>query len=123
VSVRPLERSLETEMLQCILFDVDGTLYRQAPVRRGMALRLLSSALRNPASALTTALFIRKYRSAQEELRGAGSGSDQLRMACERSGIDCAWGMKCVQEWMERKPLDLISKADLSWPNAVSNKR
>jgi len=102
---------LKIEMLRCIVFDVDGTLYRQVPVRRGMALRLLSYALRDPASALTTALFIRHYRRAQEQLRGVGSRSDQLRVACQRSGTDCVWGMKCVEEWMEKRPLDLIAKA------------
>jgi HAD superfamily hydrolase (TIGR01509 family) len=98
-------------MLRCMVFDVDGTLYRQVPVRRGMALRLLSYALRDPASALKTTLFIRQYRHAQEQLRGVGSRSDQLSVACELSGTDCAWGKKCVEEWMEKKPLDLIAKA------------
>lgn len=98
-------------MLRCMIFDVDGTLYRQAPVRRGMALRFLSYALRNPAPALRTAAFLRQYRRAQEQIRGAGSRSDQLRVACESSGAERAWGMKCVEEWIERRPLDLVGKA------------
>ena len=111
VSVRSLGHGLEIESLRCIVFDVDGTLYRQRPVRRGMALRLLWYALRDPAAARITALFIREYRHAQEQLRAAGLTSDQLRVACERSGTDCAWGTRCVEEWMEKKPLDLVAKA------------
>lgn len=98
-------------MLRCLVFDVDGTLYRQTPVRRGMAFRFLSYALRNPAPALRTAAFIRQYRWAQEQLRGVGSTSDQLRLACEHSGADCKWGARCVEEWMEKRPLDLVAKA------------
>src|SRR4051812_26705840 len=98
-------------MLRCIIFDVDGTLYRQGPVRRGMAVRFLSYALRKPVPALRTAAFIRQYRRAQEQLRGIGSRSDQLRVACERCGTECAWGMKCVEEWIEKRPLDLVAKA------------
>ena len=106
-----LRYSMEIEMLRCLIFDVDGTLYRQAPVRRGMAFRLLTYGLRNPAPALRTAAFIRQYRRAQEQLRGIGSTSDQLRLACEHTGADWKWGSKCVEEWMERGPLDLVAKA------------
>jgi putative hydrolase of the HAD superfamily len=93
------------------IFDVDGTLYRQGPVRRGMALRLLSYSIRNPLAGLKTASFLRHYRRGQERLRGRGSGADQLQAACRNSGVELKWGEACVREWIERRPLDLVARA------------
>jgi FMN phosphatase YigB (HAD superfamily) len=95
----------------CIIFDVDGTLYRQAPVRRAMALRLLSYTIGNPFAGVKTAGFLRRYRRAQEQLRATGAGLDQLQAACRTSGVDLRWGADCVREWIERRPLDLVAKA------------
>lgn len=95
----------------CLIFDVDGTLYRQAPVRRGMALRLLSYSIRNPLAGLKTAAFLRRYRRAQERLRETGSCQDQLQAACRHSGVELDWGEGCVREWIERRPLDLVARA------------
>jgi HAD superfamily hydrolase (TIGR01509 family) len=95
----------------CLIFDVDGTLYRQPPVRRGMALRLLSYSTRNPLAGLKTAAFLRHYRRAQERLRGNGSCRDQLHTACRDSRVKLEWGEGCVREWIEQRPLDLVAKA------------
>ena len=95
----------------CLIFDVDGTLYRQASVRRGMALRLLSYSIRNPLAGVKTAAFLKRYRHAQEQLRGTGSCRDQLRTACLDSGVELEWGEGCVRDWIERRPLDLVAKA------------
>jgi FMN phosphatase YigB (HAD superfamily) len=94
-----------------LIFDVDGTLYRQAPVRRRMALRLLSYSIRNPLAGLKTAAFLRHYRRAQEQLRASGSCRDQLHAACLDNGVELEWGEGCVHEWIERRPLDLVAKA------------
>ena len=94
-----------------MIFDVDGTLYRQAPVRRGTAFRFLCYALRHPAPALRAAAFLREYRRAQEQLRAVGSGPDQLRVACESTGTEYAKAMAYVQCWLEGRPLDLVAKA------------
>jgi beta-phosphoglucomutase-like phosphatase (HAD superfamily) len=99
------------EALRCIIFDVDGTLYRQPPVRRAMAFRLLSYAIANPLAGLKTAKFLRRYRRAQEQLRGAGGGAGQLETACRQTGVEPEWGAGCVREWIERRPLDLVAKA------------
>jgi HAD superfamily hydrolase (TIGR01509 family) len=94
-----------------LIFDVDGTLYRQGPVRRGMALRLFSYTIRNPLAGVKAAAFLRHYRRAQERLRGNGSYRDQLHTACLDSGIKLEWGEGCVREWIEKRPLDLVAKA------------
>jgi HAD superfamily hydrolase (TIGR01509 family) len=95
----------------CLIFDVDGTLYRQTPVRRGMALRLLAYSIRRPLAGVKTAAFLRCYRRAQERLRGTGSCRDQLHTACRDSGVELKWGEECVREWIEKRPLDLVAKA------------
>lgn len=99
------------ETYRTLIFDVDGTLYRQAPVRRGMALRLLAYSIRKPLAGVKTAAFLRRYRHAQERLRGTGSCRDQLHTACRDSGVELKWGETCVRDWIEQRPLDLVAKA------------
>ena len=101
----------------CLIFDVDGTLYRQAPVRRGMALRLLSYLIRNPLAGLKTAAFLRHYRRAQEGLRGTGSCQDQLNTACRDSGVELKWGEGCVRDISDAE-LDLFPVECVSWEDA-----
>lgn len=97
--------------LKGIIFDVDGTMYRQFPVRTRMALRLLSHCSRKPAEGVATFRLIRAYRHIQEELRDTGWSDDQLRLACERASIDPAWGASCIATWIHERPLDLVSES------------
>ncbi len=99
------------EALRLMIFDVDGTLYRQAPVRRAMALRLLSFSIGNPLAGLKTAAFLRHYRRAQEQLRGTATDRGQLETACQHSGVELRWGADCVRDWIERRPLDLVVRS------------
>jgi len=106
-------------VLKAIVFDIDGTLYRQTPLRRAMLFRLVAAHAANPFEGWRTMSALRAYRNAQEHLRGdASSRGDspdniataQLRLASERSGIDCAALSACVERWMEREPLPLLSR-------------
>jgi HAD superfamily hydrolase (TIGR01509 family) len=104
------EVALEFERLRAIIFDLDGTLYRQGSLRRTMALRLLSTHLARPLLGLRTARVLSAYRRAQEQLRTELSEpSDltaaQLRLACESSGCEAQFVAECVDRWMEREPL------------------
>src|SRR5262249_1983166 len=54
------------ERLQAILFDLDGTLYRQRPMQALMAAELLTLALRNPVAAPRRWRVLKEYRKAQE---------------------------------------------------------
>ncbi len=94
-----------------LIFDVDGTLYRQLPVRAGMLLRLISHCLASPSNGLRTVRFLREYRIVQEELRASGCAGDQLQSACERMDVDPGWARACVENWMHCYPLNLIRKA------------
>lgn len=99
--------------VQAIVFDVDGTLYRQAPLRRAMLVRLLAAHAGRPLAAWRTFSALQAYRRAQEHLRGDTSGdlaAAQLRLACERSRLDRASVAACVEQWMEREPLSLLRR-------------
>ena len=95
----------------CLIFDLDGTLYRQAPVRRGMLLRLLLHCGRHPKDGLRTISFIRHFQRAQEELRHSGASADQLKLACRRARVATSWGLNCIEHWFNERPLDLIAQS------------
>jgi putative hydrolase of the HAD superfamily len=109
------ETSLDGASLKAIVFDVDGTLYRQSPLRRAMALRLLSAHIGQPLHGLRTFRVLSAYRKAQEHLRLTADGPSpdlaeaQLRFACERTKSERAFVTACVERWMEREPLDLLA--------------
>lgn len=98
--------------LKAVVFDVDGTLYRQSPLRRTMLLRLLRWTAARPIEGLRTFRTLQAYRHAQEKLRGAVDGdiaAAQLRLACERVKGDPAWVAASVERWMEREPLPYLA--------------
>jgi HAD superfamily hydrolase (TIGR01509 family) len=99
--------------LKAIVFDVDGTLYRQQPVRRAMLARLLKAHLGRPLAGLQTLRWLQAYRNAQERLRqapaaGGGLADRQVRLACESSGAAPTDLRRCVRRWMEEEPLALL---------------
>lgn len=104
----------ELPPVKAVIFDVDGTLYRQPPLRRAMAVRLLRAHLVHPMRGLRTVRVIAAYRRAQEELREVAVDRDlaeaQLQMAAEHTGVDSAEVARCVARWMETAPLDLLAR-------------
>ena len=99
--------------LKAIVFDVDGTLYRQEPVRRAMLGRLLKAHFNRPLVGLRALRWLRAYRRAQERLRGEPPASGdlagrQVRLACAWTGADPADMTSCVRRWMEEEPLALL---------------
>jgi HAD superfamily hydrolase (TIGR01549 family) len=104
---------VDCDRLAAVVLDVDGTLYRQDVVRRGMLLRLLRAHAARPAEGLRTVRALRAYRRAQEHIRRApeayaDAAAGQVRLACEWTGLDAAAVGACVERWMEREPLDLV---------------
>ena len=92
-----------------VLFDLDGTLYRQPPVRALMAAELAARALVEPVKAWPRWKALAAYRRAHERLRVASPGGSvadvQLRMAASSVGLpveDVRW---LVEEWMIDRPL------------------
>jgi HAD superfamily hydrolase (TIGR01509 family) len=104
--------------IRAVIFDVAGTLYRSAPVRRGMLRRLLMHVLLHPRRGLRDIGRLRAFRHAQEHLRGAPDSDDldalQIEHACRVSGGTPAEMRSCVNEWMSRRALDLVRTAAMT---------
>ena len=103
-----------TDRLKAIIFDVDGTLYEQAPVRRAMLYRILRANLTSPRQGMVTLQALRSYRKAHEELRHSppDSGeiaSAQLLLASKRAGLSPEIVASYVTRWMEEEPLSLLA--------------
>ena len=99
--------------LKAIVFDVDGTLYRQGTLRRAMLIRLLAAYAGHPANGWKTFSALRAYRHAQEQLRGDTSGDvadAQIRLTCQRTNIDRHSVVACVDRWMQQEPLAFLPK-------------
>lgn len=95
---------------RAVVLDVDGTLYRQRPLRRKMALALVGAHLFRPNLGWQTVKALRAYRHAHEELRARGDtvddpGREQVALAAESSGIPRERIALVVAHWMEQAPL------------------
>ena len=100
--------------LKAIVFDVDGTLYRQGPLRRAMLFRLLAGHAAHPLNGWRTLRILRAYRQAQEHLRDDTSGdvaAAQIARTCERTKIAPSAVVECVERWMEREPLTFLPQS------------
>ena len=100
--------------LKALIFDVDGTLYEQAPLRRAMLYRILRANLTTPRQALVTLQSLYHYRKAHEKLRNArpdsgGIASAQLALASQAAGVSPEIVASCVARWMEQEPLSLLA--------------
>lgn len=94
-----------------MLFDLDGTLYRQAPLRSLMAMELLTLPLSGWLKAPQRFRALRIYRKAQEELRstdGRAPGAAQLLTAARRTGLPVDEVERLVNEWMISRPLKYL---------------
>ena len=104
--------------LKAIVFDLDGTLYRQDSLRRAMLLRLLRAHTTRPLSGLRTFRVLAAYRQAQERLRESATSSAtrtdlaeaQLQLTCELTNVEPAFVTRCVARWMEQEPLALLAR-------------
>src|SRR4051812_43781798 len=73
-----------------VLFDLDGTLYRQRPMRRLMAAELALLAIRHPLRAPAIWRVLSEFRRAQESMRlapGHSRAADQIEVTAKRSGM------------------------------------
>lgn len=97
--------------IKAVLFDMDGTLYRQRPLRLLMALELATLPLAGPGKALARLTALRAFRKAQEELRlwrGDGPPPSQTDIASRASGLSVAEVDALVADWMIRRPLKYL---------------
>ncbi len=101
------------DRIRAVVFDVDGTLYRQPPLRACMAGELAAAALRSPRGAARTARVLAEFRRVREELRGIEPAGESLEavsfgIAGDRLGVPPAEVARLVEEWMQRRPLKYL---------------
>jgi HAD superfamily hydrolase (TIGR01509 family) len=101
---------------KALIFDLDGTLYDQAAVRRAMLRRLLSAHLTSPVRGFLALRALRSYRAAQEELRkthhvSGDIASAQVQLAAEKVGISMDSMETLVARWMEQEPLPFVASS------------
>jgi putative hydrolase of the HAD superfamily len=120
-AVRDAPRCLKNHMLpidanhlKALIFDIDGTLYRQTALRGLMFWRLLRTYIREPGRGLLTLRVLHAYRKAQEALRAppldhTDLAEEQLRLASEWTGVGLESVRSCVARWMEQEPLDFLA--------------
>ena len=112
-----------------VVFDVDGTLYRQSTLLRAMLFRLSRAYVLHPIDAIATLRILRSYRRAHEQLRtqqlrsdsfaadgsteqtGVMLGERQLELTARSSGYPVAAVRRTIEQWMEQAPLDLMLAA------------
>jgi FMN phosphatase YigB (HAD superfamily) len=102
--------------IRAILFDLDGTLYLQAPLRRRMIRELLVDPIRSgrPWRAARTLLALRAFRHEREALRDLGRPADgmlavlQFERAAAAAGVDAGWMRETVEDWMLARPLPFL---------------
>jgi FMN phosphatase YigB (HAD superfamily) len=100
-----------TRRIRAVLFDVDGTLYRQRPLRLRMAVELGTLAFTRPLRAPSVWRALTEYRKAQETLRTQRDGADvgsQISVAAERAGMTATDVAAIVDEWMIERPLKYL---------------
>jgi len=100
---------------RALLFDLDGTLYRQGPVRRAMLWRILRAHGAAPWQGVRTFRLLAAYRHAQERCRleqreACDLYERQIAQACAASGANEADLRALIERWMEREPLDLVAR-------------
>jgi HAD superfamily hydrolase (TIGR01549 family) len=102
-----------TRRVRAVLFDVDGTLYRQPRLRAFMGLELATLALRRPLQAPVSWRVLSEFRKAQEVLRSGLDRCDatgQLAVAARRTGLSVDQVEAIVAEWMLERPLKYLPR-------------
>lgn len=107
----PLLTAADWKSVRLVAFDVDGTLYRQRPLRLQMAFELLMYALRKRD--LLTPRVLRNYRRIRDRL-GEQEAVDFMRPLLAETASACGTSedqvRSIVAEWIERRPLRHLAR-------------
>lgn len=98
------------DRIKAILFDIDGTLYRQRPLRLRMAAELLKYFLVSPLAAARAIYILCVFRKKREALRSAkplssGLAVLQYRIAADGTGFSEERVKRTVMKWIRQMPL------------------
>jgi len=101
---------IPSRRIRAVLFDVDGTLYRQRPVRMRMAAELGRLFFTQPLRAPSIWRALSAYRACQETLRGRDDAhaERQLELAASRVRMTTEEVAAIVDEWMIERPLKYL---------------
>jgi FMN phosphatase YigB (HAD superfamily) len=100
------EPLFDWEMIRMVVFDVDGTLYRQRSLRLRMARSLLWHTLKRRDS--RTVSVLKAYRSIREKMADSevhDFGPALLTETAQRTGCDPATVNLVVRVWINERPL------------------
>lgn len=105
----------EPRRIQAVLFDVDGTLYRQTPLRLLMALELGTRPVIRWADAPPAVVWnvVRIFREVREEFQAGDARAGDVvarlyRATAARAGAPEALVRTIVEEWLLRRPLKYL---------------
>ncbi|MFK0162473.1 HAD family hydrolase [Rhizobium sp. NPDC090279] len=111
---------IDWSRINLVVFDVDGTLYRQRPVRLHMARDLVQFSLRE--GRLDVIRVLRAFRRIREELAEAEIENFEA-VLLERTAMagGCSVGrvVSIVEEWIEKRPLTYVAAARYAGLNEV----
>ncbi len=106
---------MDLSSVRAVLFDLDGTLYYQLPLRILMGLELSTlpanlGSLEKTRSVLKT---LKQFRSMREELRHLGNPSNlldelQYHQVAAAIGVEATEVKRIVCEWMYHRPLKYL---------------
>lgn len=104
-------------MIRAVLFDVDGTLYHQRPLRALMAAELGVTPWARHAPWQVPRLWrvLSAFRTVREELRELGRADAplarlQFTSAADRAGVEASEVERAVEEWIYRRPLKYLPR-------------
>jgi FMN phosphatase YigB (HAD superfamily) len=104
-------------MIRAVLFDVDGTLYHQPPLRLLMACELgtVPWFQRLPWQVPRIWMMLSAFRRVREELRALGRGDQPLQRlqfdrAAERAAVSVDEMEATVTEWIDYRPLKYLPR-------------
>jgi HAD superfamily hydrolase (TIGR01549 family) len=106
---------IDWTVIRCLVFDVDGTLYRQTPVRIRMARDLAQDAVKS--GQLRTVRILKAYRRIRERLGDDGVQNFEPQLLAATSaacGSSVQIVSETVAEWIEERPLPYLRSAAVS---------
>lgn len=110
-----MNRAIDWDRIDLVVFDVDGTLYDAARLRRAMLQNLLGAAWQERSlRALQVLGTFRQVREALAQEACADFLSLQYTRTAALTGCDVQQVRALVQEWIQQRPLPLLRSC--RWP-------
>lgn len=107
----------QSSPIRAVLFDLDGTLYRQPPLRRRMLLELGKAALgQSPGKTLRMMRWLRCFRHIREDLRDMGYADSpldrvQFNVPAQQLCTAVEPFEELIRYWMMEHPLPFLRAA------------